>query len=260
MRTLQATAEPRRAFGFRFAGLIWRGPALVSLLSWLVAGWVASVAGSAPALAGWEGQALILAASRGDVPAIRNLVESGADLHARDERGRNAVLAAVQGSHLEAASLLITLGADVDAQDDIQDSAFLLAGARGHAGIVRQALDAGADVTATNRYGGTALIPACHYGHVETVRVLLTSRIAVDHVNRLGWTALLEAIILGNGGPRYVQIVEMLLARGANPNRADQDGVSLLAHARLRQQDRVVARLLAAGARDIERAPRRSAG
>ena len=92
------------------------------------------------------------------------------------------VLAAVQGSHLEAASLLITLGADVNAQDDIQDSAFLLAGARGHAGIVRQALDAGADVTATNRYGGTALIPACHYGHVETVRVLLTSRIAVDHV------------------------------------------------------------------------------
>jgi uncharacterized protein len=101
----------------------------------------------------------------------------------------------------------------------------------------------------TNRYGGTALIPACHHGHVETVRLLLTTPIDVDHVNHLGWTALLEAVILGDGGPAYAEIVRMLIARKANLNLADKQGVTPLAHARDRGQVRVAQVLAAAGAR-----------
>lgn len=186
---------------------------------------------------------LVEAAARGDVAELRRLLDAGAAVNDRDRRGRNAVLAATQGGHVEAARLLIARGADVNAQDDIQDSAFLLAGAEGHAEIVRLALAAGADLRRTNRYGGTALIPACHHGHVETVRVLLASSIDVNHVNRLGWTALLEAVILGDGGPRYVEIVRLLLARGASPALADRDGVTPLAHADRRGQ-RAVATLL----------------
>jgi ankyrin repeat protein len=192
---------------------------------------------------------LIDAAAQGDALAVRRLLDGGAAIHARDPSGRNAVLAATQGGHVEAARLLIEAGADVNAQDHQQDSAFLLAGARGHTEIVRLALQAGADLTLTNRYGGTALIPACHYGHVDTVRVLLQSRIDVNHVNRLGWTALLEAVILGDGGPRYRSIVQLLLAHGAAPNLTDNQGVSPLAHARQRGQTHIVDLLQQAGAR-----------
>jgi len=96
------------------------------------------------------------------------------------------------------------------------------------------AAPAGANLRSTNRYGGTALIPACHYGHLDTVQLLLGTAIDVDHVNRLGWTALLEAVILGDGGPRHVEIVRLLLAHKADPNIADRDGVTPLAHARRR--------------------------
>ncbi len=192
---------------------------------------------------------LIDAAARGDTALLRRLLDARANVNARDASGRNAVLAATQGGHIEAARLLIAAGADVNAQDAMQDSAFLLAGARGHHEIVSLALAAGADLKLTNRYGGTALIPACHYGHVETVRVLLQSKIDVNHINRLGWTALLEAVILGDGGPRHREIVRLLLAHGAQPNLADRDGVTPLVHARRLGQSEVAALLQAASAR-----------
>ena len=189
---------------------------------------------------------LIEAAGRGDSADVVRLLAAGAAVNAIDARRRNAVLAATQGGHVEAARLLIGQGADVNAQDEIQDNAFLLAGARGHTEIVRLALAAGADLKSTNRYGGTALIPASHYGHVETVRLLLGTAIEVDHVNRLGWTALLEAVILGDGGPRHLEIVRLLLARGADPRRADAQGVAPLAHAQARGQSAVAALLRSA--------------
>ena len=194
---------------------------------------------------------LVAAAERGDVEQLRRLLAAGTPIHQADSRGRHAVLAATQGGHEAAARLLIEHGADVNAQDDIQDSAFLLAGARGHTGILRAALGArpAPDFKRLNRYGGTALIPACHYGHVEAVRLLLGTPIDVNHVNRLGWTALLEAIILGDGGAAHTEIVRLLLAHAADPNRADAQGVSPLAHARQRAQTRIVSLLAAAGAR-----------
>lgn len=125
---------------------------------------------------------------------------------------------------------MIEAGADVNAKDRIEDSPYLYAGARGHLEILKLTLTHGADLATTNRYGGTALIPAAERGHVETVRTLIEAGVAVDHVNRLGWTALLEAVILGDGGKRHEQIVRLLLDAGADPNLADKDGVTPLAH------------------------------
>lgn len=144
---------------------------------------------------------------------------------------------------------LIAAGGDVNWQNARKDSAFLVAGARGHTEVVRLTLAAGADLKSTNRFGGTALIPACHYGHVETVKLLLGTKIDVDHVNNLGWTALLEAVILGDGGPKHIEIVRLLLERRANPNIADREGVIPLAHAKKRNYAEIARLLSAAGAR-----------
>ena len=78
---------------------------------------------------------------------------------------------------------------------------------------------------------------------------LIKAGVAVDHVNRLGWTALLEAIILGDGGPRHVKIVDLLLKAGADANLADNDGVTPLKHAHGRGYGEIVALLEKAGAK-----------
>ena len=163
-----------------------------------------------------------------------------------DER---ALIEATQRNDVETARRLIAAGTNVNAQDENRDSAFLLAGARGRLEILKLTLQAGADLRSTNRYGGTALIPACHHGHVETVRELLKTAIDVNHVNRLGWTALLEVVILGDGSVPYVEITRLLLARGADVNRPDNQGVTPLGHARQRGQREIASILEAAGAR-----------
>ncbi|KAF1016783.1 MAG: hypothetical protein GAK31_00041 [Stenotrophomonas maltophilia] len=193
-------------------------------------------------------QRLRAAASRGDAAAVRAALQAGAGVDARDGQGRTALLLATHGNHPEAARVLVEAGADVNAKDAIQDSPYLYAGARGHDAILELTLQHGADLASTNRYGGTALIPAAERGHVSTVRRLLQAGVAVDHINRLHWTALLEAIVLSDGGPAHVQIVQALLQAGADPMLADGDGVTPLQHARQRGYHAIEAALQAAGA------------
>lgn len=189
------------------------------------------------------------AAQQDDVTRIEQLLSSSSKIDARDQSGSTALLVAARANSIGAAKALIDAGADVNAKDHIQDSAYLYSGARGHLEILKMTLAHGADLKSTNRYGGTALIPAAERGHVETVRTLIEAGVAIDHVNNLGWTALLEAIILGDGGKRHQQIVDLLLKAGANPNLADRDGVTPLQHARKRGFGEIEDSLLAFQAR-----------
>jgi uncharacterized protein len=192
---------------------------------------------------------LLAGAVDGDLEALREAIEAGADPDTRDAAGTPATMLATVGRHTAALRILLEAGADVDAQDGHLFTPFLYGGAEGLLDVVRVAHEFGADPTIRNRYGGVALIPASERGHVEVVRYLLTeTAVDVNHVNDLGWTALLEAILLSDGGPGHQEIVALLLQHGANVDLADGDGVTPLAHARARDQSEIVAMLESAGA------------
>lgn len=189
---------------------------------------------------------LITAASIGDIDLVNRLLKAGASLHAADERGRSALLAAVYNRRGDVARALIMAGADVNQKDGEANSAFLLASTTNQIDIVRLALSHGADITSTDRYDGTALIAASQHGNVEVVKLLLKAGVPVDRVNQLGWTALLEAIILGDGSSRYEDIVQLLLDAGADANLADREGITPSRHARERGYKTMVKMLMRA--------------
>ena len=192
---------------------------------------------------------LIAAAERGDTATVRRLLQEGANVNTRDERGRTPVMAATHANRVDTVDALIQAGADINIRDNQLDNPFLYAGAEGLLEILKLTIAAGADTKLTNRYGGTALIPAAERGHVAVVEELLThTDVNVNHVNNLGWTALLEAIVLTDGGQRHQQVVRLLVDHGADVNIPDNHGVTPLQHARNRGFQAIERILVQAGA------------
>jgi ankyrin repeat protein len=175
---------------------------------------------------------------------VRRELAAGASVTATDDTGATALVRAAYGNHRAVAQELIAAGADVNHQDDTQQSAFLIATSEvgDDPRLLELTLSNGARIQSKDSFNGTGLIRAADRGFPRIVARLLATGIEIDHVNRLGWTALHEAIVLGDGSPRYVRTVRLLVDAGADvmlPTQRDQ--VRPLTHAQRRGFDRIAA-------------------
>ena len=223
-----------------------------TILWFVVTCWTAvvhsQVAPSAGEMAGYSG--LLSAGTRGRADVIRALVANGVDLEGRDAHGRTPLHIATYGAHHAAMRALVTGGADPNALENDRYDIVTIAAVADDLETLETALSLGARAdNITSPYDGTALIAAAHLGHVEIVRALIDAGAPRDHVNNLGWTAVIEAIVLGDGGPRHVETLEILMRAGADLQLADRDGQTPLELARLHNHDTMVQMLVRAGAR-----------
>lgn len=223
---------------------MWRMTIILCLC--LASGAQAQTAPSAAEIAAYDG--LHRAAQDGDIPAIRQLVAKGADIHARDAGGRTPAHVAAFASNDDALMTLAAAGADMNALEDGVYDVLTIAAVANDPQMVSLALDLGnrPDLV-TSVYDGTALIAAAHLGHHEVVRRLIEGGAPLDHINNLGWTALIEAVILGDGGPDHVRTVQYLVEGGADRSIPDRDGVTPLQHAQGRHYSAIAEIIAAAG-------------
>lgn len=77
-------------------------------------------------------------------------------------------------------------------------------------------VDTGIDLDTRNCDGDTALILASRGGHIEIAELLLARGADPNLQDKFGYTALMSASYRG-----YAEIVGMLLKRGADPNLQD---------------------------------------
>jgi ankyrin repeat protein len=128
------------------------------------------------------GAPLRQAAALGTLDMVKLLLAHGANVNAKSSDGRTTLMAATHNPDPEVARLLLRLGVDVHARD---------------------------------AEGSTALHWAAHWGTPASTRLLLSGGVEVDARDREGNTPHMVASARIRGAN---SIVEILLAKGANPN------------------------------------------
>ncbi|XP_076173301.1 ankyrin repeat-rich membrane spanning isoform X4 [Ptiloglossa arizonensis] len=187
--------------------------------------------------------ALLCAAKEGHTDVCLELLEHGAELEHRDMGGWTALMWATYKGRSPTVTMLLARGADVNAHGNFHISSLLWAAGRGYPDIVKDLIAHGAKVNVGDKYGTTALVWASRKGNVEIVDTLLKAGANVDTAGMYSWTALLVAT-LGN----HVDVVLLLLEHKPNVNALDKDGCTALAIACREGHHEIANALLNAGA------------
>jgi ankyrin repeat protein len=112
---------------------------------------------------------LMIAANTSSLDAVKLLVQAGADLGAKDKKGRTALTYAKQAKFKR---VVAYLEAAYERRDAAGGLNLREAAATGTLYRVKALLEAGADVEQSDEHGQTPLMFAVAAGHVEVVRIL----------------------------------------------------------------------------------------
>jgi len=165
--------------------------------------------------------ALIIASKAGYTETVRTLLDKGADIEEKSNKtGATALMAASSYGYIETVRLLIGNGARINANDDIHRTALMFASAHGHVEICKLLIENGA---ALSNVDLTALSFAAYNGHIEVVKLLLNKGANINYGNAKYPTALIYASKSGN-----TEIVKILLDNGADINTKNNDGWTAL--------------------------------
>ncbi|GAB6026541.1 hypothetical protein CHUAL_012961 [Chamberlinius hualienensis] len=202
------------------------------------------------------GEKLRVAASKGNIDNVAQLLESGVECNT-DAEGRTAIHYAAYYGHIEIVNALISAGYDVNVPDFYGYTALQRAAAEGHVDVVRQLIKHGGNVDSQddihgntglheaawkgfsrmvevlcraksnvylkNKGGFLPLHLACQNGHNQSCRALLIFGCKPDVKNNYGDTPLHTAARYGHAG-----VVRILLSAGCNVNEQNKNGDTAL--------------------------------
>ena len=173
--------------------------------------------------------AVVRLASRGDTAALVAALDAGADPDAFGVNEMNdpqtPLMAAAEADRPDAVRLLLARGASPTLAD-AEGNTPIRSSADGRSAVIaRLLIEAGADVEARTTEGASPLAWAAFLGADEVAATLLDAGADIEGRSAGGSTPLGSAIRTFGDTYGNASTVALLLARGADPNRANDRGV-----------------------------------
>lgn len=169
---------------------------------------------------------LMLAAascSKTSVETLKFLLETQADMEARDDQGWTPLMHACRNNQQEAAAILIAKGASVKVRAIDGKTAIMLAAMDGADGLIADLVVAQAALDKKDDRGWPVLFFACEDGRHELVKWLLKKQANAKEKAKDGYTAMMVA-----AGSGHVKIGERLQRKGALINAQSLTGSTAL--------------------------------
>jgi ankyrin repeat protein len=156
---------------------------------------------------------------------LKQLLQAGANINARNRGGNTPLLLAIRAGHSGIARALLAAGADVNISNVNNISALALAVYNSDVALAKQLIDKGARIEVLDNTGKTTMVYAAANGLTELVGLFMDrdKTITPDKTYSNDLTALMWAAGYGR-----THTVEFLLGKGANPNLQDARGRTAL--------------------------------
>ncbi|KAI9767149.1 MAG: hypothetical protein M1839_004622 [Geoglossum umbratile] len=193
------------------------------------------------------------AAESGRDAVTQLLLEKGSNVNARDDSRRTALHWAAKNGHEAVAQQLLEKGAGVDTRDESRRTALHLAAGNGHEAVVRLLMEKGANADARDIYGLPvqrlmALGKAARSGLTELVLLLLKIWTNLDTGNDDDPSEWGRTPLHWAAENGHEAVTWLLLERGSNVNARDNSRRTALHWAATNGHEAVVRQLLKKGA------------
>lgn len=181
-----------------------------------------------------------------NVNIVRSLIRLGANVNATKSDGTTPLIDAVFLSHIEIIRMLLDNGANIDAKrKDGRTALHIAADRESCAKAIRILLQRGANFKLrTTTTGETPLGIACFGNVISSVRELIEFEPNLD--SSADSSGLSPLMLASENG--HIEIINLLLDKGANINHGDQNGDTALHHAAYNNMKKSVDVLLSRGA------------
>ncbi|MDW7682211.1 MAG: ankyrin repeat domain-containing protein, partial [bacterium] len=144
--------------------------------------------------------ALMAAVEGGHLQIIKLLVENGADINAKRKFGYTSLMIAIQRNQVEIAKYLIKVGADIHMFTNINDTPLMFAVEKCQTELLQLLIQKGADVNIRNKTDIFPLFQCGVNGCVEAAKILINAGAEVNARSKpVGETALMKAAFMGHG-------------------------------------------------------------
>lgn len=148
------------------------------------------------------------------------LLDAGANLNSTDAKQRSAVALAVKKGHRSTVMILLENKIYIDSRDAEHQTPLMIAARLDEIEILSQLIKANTDINAEDEKKWTSMSWAVANGHERAVELLLETPLAnIDHRDARGRTPFSLAAERG-----FVQIMQLLIEKGADPHIPDNEG------------------------------------